>query len=290
MTDVVDGPRYTELSSEPQPEVASFGAPQTSGGLRAYFGERDNVAEEIDVLLPESKGQIGLVAACIEQGRTELKDIVEAGAAANTGAAANLIVNIRAIRNGEIPTDAPSRARLALGAARSFLKQHGDRLSQATRNHLNAVVEQLLDVVADPTAQAREEAELQGKGDELEDTLVGQGGVYVYTFPHYFRFPTVEGTNRTLLKVGMTTKDASERVRQQARLTGVPEDPLLLRVYQHPTRDPRDIEKAFHLLLNAADHSRGDTKTGGKEGFETSIDFLDAIAEVLGLSVTSAED
>jgi hypothetical protein len=270
------------------PVGVAVGVP-SAGGLRAYFGNRDEVAEEIDVVLPESKGQLGLVASCIEQGRTELKDIVEAGAAANTGAAANLIVNIRAIRNGEIPTDAPSRARLALGAARSFLKQHGDRLSQAARNHVNQVVEQLLDVAADPTAQAREEAELQGKGDILEDTLVAQGGVYVYTFPHYFRFPTVEGTNRTLLKVGMTSKDASERVRQQARLTGVPEDPLLLRVYQHPTRDPRDIEKDFHLLLNAADHSRGDTKTGGKEWFETSIDFLDAIAEVLELTVTSAE-
>jgi hypothetical protein len=274
------------------PAQAAAGPPETptSDGLHRFFGERGSIAEEIDRLLPESKGQLGLVANCINQGLTELKEIVDSGAAANTGAAANLVVNIRAIRNGEIPQGAPSRARLALGAARSFLKQHADHLSQPARNHLNAVVEQLLDVVADPAAQAREEAELQGKGDVLEEALVAQGGVYVYTFPHYFRFPTVEGTSRTLLKVGMTTKDASERVRQQARLTGVPEDPLLLRVYQHPTREPRDVEKDFHVLLNAADHTRGDTKTGGKEWFETSIEFLDAIAEVLGLKVTSAEN
>lgn len=87
----------------------------------------------------------------------------------------------------------------------------------------------------------------------------------------------------------MTTKEASERVRQQARQTGIPEDPLLLRVYQHPSKEPREVEKEFHLLLNAADHTRSETKTGGKEWFETSLEFLDAIAEVLGLTVTGED-
>lgn len=169
----------------PAVPVGSDAIAQTpgTGGLSVYFGDRGPITDEIDRLLPESKGQLGLVASCIDQRLTDLREIVDSGAAANTGAAANLVVNIRAIRNGEVPADAPSRARLALGAARSFLKQHVDRLSPATRNHLNAVIEQLLDVVADPAAQAREEAELQGKGDVLEEALVAQGGVYVYTFP-----------------------------------------------------------------------------------------------------------
>ena len=64
----------------------------------------------------------------------------------------------------------------------------------------------------------------------------------------------------------------------------MPEDPLLLRVYRSPTTSPRDLERDFHRLLRAADHVR-DTKTtaGGTEWFETSTEFLDAIAQVLGL-------
>lgn len=161
-----------------------------TGGLAAYFGVGgSSVVNEIDALLPESKGQLGQVAGCIDQGVIELREIVDAGAAANPGAAANLIVNIRAIRNGEIPQDAPSRARLALGATRSFLKQHSDLLSPEAREHLKSVVGQLLDAVDDPAAIAREEAELHEKGEQLEDALAAQGGVYVYTFPHYFGSP-----------------------------------------------------------------------------------------------------
>ena len=91
-------------------------------------------------------------------------------------------------------------------------------------------------------------------------------------------------------KIGMTTKDAHVRVRQQARQTAIPEDPLLLRVYTHPVRDPKELEKEFHRLLDSADHSRGDTNTGGREWFETSTEFLDTIADVLGMTTTGTDD
>jgi hypothetical protein len=246
----------------------------------------DFVRTEIDVWLPLSKGQLGGVAKCLLSGITERRGIVEAGAAANPGAVSNIIANIHAIRDGVIPRS-PTRAAQARSAARSFVKQHP--LTPDTLLHVEGVIDALSDVVDDPEAQELEEAQLKVRGDELETTLALGGGVYVFTFPHYWRHPTVEGTRRTLLKVGMTTRDAEGRVRQQARQTSVPEDPLLLRVYQHPTMDPRIAEKTFHRLLVAAEHTRGDTRTGGTEWFETSVDLLDTIAGVLGMTVHQAD-
>lgn len=108
------------------------------GSSQPSVGEL-TVAEEIDLLLPETKGQLGLVAACLQEGVTDRNEIVAAGAAANNGAVGNLLLNIRAIRDGDLPP-APSNARLALGATRSILKRHGPVLSKATTAHLGTIM------------------------------------------------------------------------------------------------------------------------------------------------------
>ncbi|MHB1786044.1 MAG: GIY-YIG nuclease family protein [Acidimicrobiales bacterium] len=244
---------------------------------------------EIESLLPQSKGQLGLVAGCLADGITDRRLIVDSGAAASTGAVGNILATVYALRDGTIPENGPTVARMAASSARSFLKQHRERLSPEAVQRITSVIDNLAAAAGNRLAQEREEAELQERGDGLEEVLAAQGGVYAYTFPHYWRYPTVEGSSRTLLKVGMTTKDAHVRVRQQARHTGLPEDPLLLRVYQHPTRDPRDLEKDFHDLLDAADHGRTDTKIGGREWFETSVEFLDMVAKKLGMTVRAVE-
>jgi hypothetical protein len=88
----------------------------------------------------------------------------------------------------------------------------------------------------------------------------------------------------------MTTKDAAQRVRQQVRGTSVPEEPLILRVYRTTAMQPREVEQKFHLLLNAAVHTRPTGNTGSREWFETSTEFLDAIAAVLGLETLQADE
>ncbi len=247
-----------------------------------------SVADEIRRLLPETKGQLGLVAVCLRDGITDRNAIVAAGASANTGAVGNILANIRAIRDGEVPR-APSMARNALSATRSFLNQHRAVLSDATILHLQSVIARLEEATANESAQVEEEDELKAKGDELEHALAIEGGVYVYTFPQYWRYPTVAGTKRTLLKIGMTTRDATSRVREQARGTAMPEEPLILRVYRSKTVEPRAAERSFHMLLNAADHTRVNNNAGGREWFETSVEFLDTIASVLGLETLQAE-
>ena len=37
-------------------------------------------------------------------------------------------------------------------------------------------------------------------------------GIYVYTYPHYYRYPVVKKGNRTYLKIGMSEKDVYKRV------------------------------------------------------------------------------
>lgn len=249
--------------------------------------EFETSQQEIARLLAHTNGQISAVSRCLDAGMSR-REIVEAGAAANTGAVGVLVSNINAIRDQKIP-QAPSLASAALSATRSFRKQHRDLMSSDALAHVDAVIDALETAANDRQAQEREEEELQAKGGELEERLALEGGVYVYTYPHYWRYPAVEGTRRTLLKVGMTTRDAAVRVRQQARLTALPEDPLLLRVYQSSAMPPGQVERAFHRLLRAADHTRIDTTAGGNEWFVTSIEFLDTIAETLNLEIQRAE-
>lgn len=272
-------------------DTADDTAPATSGPTatdQLIANAQDSTAAEIAALLPATAGQIGLVATCLANGEVELKDIVDAKAAANTGAAGNLLSSIWALRDGKIPPS-PSRAIIARSSARSFLRQHENVLSAGAQKRLEDLIAELTAVAENTEAQVKEEGELAANGDKLEEVLLQEGGVYAYTYPHYWRYPTVENTHRTLLKVGMTTKEMKERVRQQARGTHVPEEPLLLRSYRHADLHPRDAERIFHRLLLAADHNSPYKKTGSKEWFETSVEFLDTVAETLGMTIDAAE-
>ena len=59
-------------------------------------------------------------------------------------------------------------------------------------------------------------------------------GGYWAEVPYYYRHPVMrreddEADDRTYLKIGMSKKDASERVMQQT--TGMPEPPMLLQIW-----------------------------------------------------------
>lgn len=86
-----------------------------------------------------------------------------------------------------------------------------------------------------------------------------------------------------MLKVGRTSNKAWSRVLAQAKSTGMPEDPLLLRVYA--TDDPVAAEKTFHMLLDAAEHERSLGTAVGVEWFVTTIEYCDTVATALKLDV-----
>jgi hypothetical protein len=84
------------------------------------------------------------------------------------------------------------------------------------------------------------------------------------------------------MKVGMSDSDVIRRFRNQERNTSLPEDPELLRIYTGET-EMLPLEQRIHRLLRAADHRQNSGRASGTEWFLTSLKFLDAIAEDLGL-------
>jgi hypothetical protein len=172
----------------------------------------------------------------------------------------------------------------------------GARAAQARPNddvraYLNIVLVALDELAGDANAALREEAEIEARSAQLESEaekkLRNASGVYIYTYPHYWRHPYVPGTERRLVKVGKTDGAAFTRIRAQARQSGAPEEPLLLRVYVAP--EPGVSERSFHRLLDAAEHSRNEGATAGREWFSTTLEFCDEIAAALRLEVLAAD-
>jgi hypothetical protein len=89
------------------------------------------------------------------------------------------------------------------------------------------------------------------------------------------------------MKVGRSDSDVIVRFRSQIRTTALPEEPILLRVYRTDGATAAPVEKAFHRLLEAADHNRSIARTAGREWFVTSTRFLDEVARVLNLTIVS---
>ena len=126
----------------------------------------------------------------------------------------------------------------------------------------------------------------QGEDSELPS---GVAGIYVYTLPHYLRYPVVPsdddyGNPRTYLKVGSSKRDMAARVKQQST-TAIPEPPVIVRMYTCPDRDIVETERTIHRHLDAADHNPNRRAGAGKEWFLTHLRFVDSTADLLGLPV-----
>lgn len=191
----------------------------------------------------------------------------------------------RAIETGDLPT-APTMIRECASAMKGFRRRHEGVLSNETKSLLDLDVERLVRMTENPEIIELEEEDYQKKSEAVERS--NTPGIYVYALPHYLNFPIFEAdyessADRTLMKVGMSESDAIKRFRQQKRVTELPEQPRLLRVYTGEGKMV-DFEKQFHSLLSAADHRRNSVKTAGTEWFLTSLKFLDEISKTLGLS------
>lgn len=218
-----------------------------------------------------------------------------------SGAEYRLWYMIQALRLGVLPTR-PSRVSQVQRKLRNFPRpRYGMSVSAEAKEYLNEN-ERLLDTAAlDAVAQAAEEAAaIQAEAAHISH-LQGSG-VYAFTYPHYLRHPTrpSESTDRqadrTLIKIGSSARDMSERIDRIANQTAAPEPRRVLRLYRPKDAviDAHDIERAFHQLLDAAGHggprrSSIERQFGGTEWFETSVEFLDAIAVSLDLQIVDLE-
>jgi hypothetical protein len=208
-----------------------------------------------------------------------------AEAEGNKGAAFvyNYRLQIDALLKWEVPTS-PWAARSLAGKLRQWMKtlEMEDRFREDMVS-FEAIVRSRAE---DSEAQAVEVDRAVEKSKKAE--AAGTPGVYVYTLPHYLKHRVDEETGKTLLKVGHSAKDVYFRSGAAGRLTALPEEPILLRVY--PSAESAASEKKFHAWLSAADHLGTRTRRAGAEWFVTSTKFLDRIAEALELEVRVIND
>lgn len=181
-------------------------------------------------------------------------------------------------------SQAPSVARGVAARIRKWLKTKP--LSEELRRALEEQEQALSAVVNDSQASQAETEEAVAKSKEAEAENIP--GIYVYTLPHYVRYPYDGKTGRTLLKVGHSSVDALYRASSQARVTSLPEDPWLLRIY--PVDASSEAEKRMHAFLRAADHDGVRGGRIGAEWFLTSLKFVDHVAKSLDLEVRVIND
>jgi hypothetical protein len=244
----------------------------------------DPLQIELAAALRSNDGQLGKVFALLEEGKVTNRELAEGGGAANPGAAANLRVTVKAVLDGALPKG-PTVAAQARRGIGGLLRDNPD-LSPAAIAHLEDLRNKLELIANDADAIERESVDLERASIELEKSLEKLPGVYVFTLPSFYRTVQKTDPDRYWLKVGKTDRVAGVRIGEQMRVTGLPEDPWIARVYRHPVLDPRQLETQFHRLLTAAGHSRASGNHSGRDWYATNLEFLDAIGSALGCEIS----
>ncbi len=211
------------------------------------------------------------------------------------GGAYQLRQLIDALRFGVLPTS-PAPARRAQRRIRTFRTRFEESLAPDSLAYLGDNEQRLGDMLADEAAQEAEDDEAAQAEAEHSEHLA-KAGVYVFTYPHYHRHPTIPSErtdrlpDRTLMKIG-SASNLGQRIDQIANQTAAPEPRRILRLYlsSDPDADVRELEYKFHRLLDAAGHAGPrrasvQRQTGGTEWFTTSLDFLDSVAATLALEI-----
>lgn len=232
---------------------------------------------EVGAILAEDDTLLGRVYRYDLEGLTPL-EIAEAEGNASPGFVYGYRMTLKALLEDEIPNS----TNIALAAARRVRKWL-KTISMTTelRADLQSL-EQKLSAKADNVEAQLDEAQDAVKASEAAEAK-GTPGIYVYTLPHYVRYPVDPDTGKTFLKVGHSAKDAYYRAGSAGRLTALPEEPILLRIYA--VDESAAAEKKFHAWLRDADHLGARTKRAGAEWFLTSTKFLDRIAQSLELKI-----
>lgn len=178
-------------------------------------------------------------------------------------------------------------AREASSQIQRFARRHEGALPATAMERLLSLAESAAALAAVDESERTQRRRAQADN--------GIPGIYVYALPHYLKNPVIPSVDdveadRTLMKVGMSDRNTIRRFRAQQRSTELPEDPELLRIYAGDVPSYSAVEQAMHDLLRAADHRQARGDVTGTEWFLTSLKFLDAMAQSLGLRVISTGD
>lgn len=248
--------------------------------------ENGNLKHELEEFIAADELQVGRTFRAMKQGVTSNKELVEMGLGGNSGVVGINKQIIRAILNGEIPNS---------GNISRYAFRVVNRLKTCTPERsaeLNNYLEQLLfslsnrsqstEGAAHDVEQILESSEkLARKASEINNA------VYVYSFPTYLHYGTIEDPDYKWFKIGSTRNAVWQRIVDQSRQTSMPEDPVLIRIYHSETKPIAEIEARFHKTLERVGHERSSASRtrSGKEWFATTEDALDAIAELMELTI-----
>ena len=248
-------------------------------------GPTVSVRLELEAFLSQDATRLGQTYRHLKAGLSD-EEIMEDFGTQTTGIVWHMRRMLKVLFDANLPTG-PSVVLATERKLRAMLST-GEWSAEA-REYLGDLLASLETQAHNVEARVREDeaAERQTAAVEAQ----AQAGIYVYSLPHYIRYPYDPGSGRTLMKVGHSGNSAILRFREQTRTTALPEEPILLRVYPTGDETPSgEHERTFHALLDAAEHSRQVTRTAGREWFVTSLRFLDEIAGALGLSVRIVND
>lgn len=260
--------------------VGEQSVPDGEGSVEPSHPER----REIEEFLSADPSRLGDVYRGLARGLD-----AEELAAELEVASSNFVWNYSPILSSLLDRDLPTAPTVAIQVARkyrSLLKRQS--WSPEVRARLARDLERLEQSSTDVEALAEESevAREQTAQAESADT----SGIYVYALPHYLRYPFDPDSGRTLLKVGRSDRDVIKRMREQARTTALPEEPVLLRIYPTGDLDTTQVESSIHRTLRAFDHGRTVERMAGKEWFLTTTQAIDAVVHLVGLEIIVIND
>jgi hypothetical protein len=249
----------------------------------------ESIINELKNLLQNDPRQTGKVYRAMESGLLSNQEIVNTGAGANTWAVKNNKTVINSFLTGENPKSMHI-ARQAKSFCTYFLDI--ETLSEGARIYIEEFKKNMSDLYSSEFAKTEQIIEVEKISKNLEEKIENTEGVYVYSYPHYIVHPNDPETDRCWYKIGSTTDAVWKRVKEQSRQTSMPEDPSILRIYTSNKMKPSELESLFHRILDAALHDRASARysKSGKEWFNTTLEFLDVIADEFDISTVNPSE
>lgn len=252
---------------------------------------KPEVRSELKQMLATDDLLLGQIFNAMENGITNAADLVDATTAASRGVVYNYQKMTYAILDGLLPNGAAVSLMSARAVTRLIKKNPA--MSPETMVYLVETRERLLENTETSSAVLHDQELIEAQSAALESIASTiQSGIYVYSFPTYLYYGTVEDRELYWLKIGSTKNSVWQRIVEQNRQTSMPEDPKLLRIYHKDGMNIEAIEKKFHTTLDRVGHERSAARRtkSGKEWFATTLDAIDAIAELLELEIERYED
>lgn len=248
------------------------------------------IKSEVESFLEKDDLLLGSIFRVMQEGSTNALEIAEKSGASNRGVVYNYQKMIVAILEEVLPNSAS----VSRNAARSITRliKNAEVISPETLNYLNAIRSKLIENAEAENAVLHDQESIEAQSAALaKKASTIQNGIYVYSFPTYLHFGTVQDQDVFWLKIGSTKNSVWQRIVEQNRQTSMPEDPKLLRIYHKEGMNIDEVEKKFHHTLDRVGHERSAARRtkAGTEWFATTLDAVDALAELIDLEIERYE-